>query len=231
MIGIICAMEAEVSALRDCMAVESTETISGMRFLRGRINGCGVVLAQCGIGKVFAAACAQTMVVRYGIDMLLNCGASGTLTTDLHIGEVVISSACVQHDMDTSAVGDPVGLVSGINRIEFPADGRLVGELEAVCRSAGINFRTGVIATGDQFVASQSRRDWIVAHFHAVSVEMESGAVAQVACINDVPYVILRVISDEADGHATVDYPTFMRQAAKTSSDIVLAWLATRAEA
>lgn len=231
MIGIICAMEAEVAALRDSMAIDRTEKVSGIQFHLGHINGCKVVLAQCGIGKVFAAICAQTMVVRYGVDTLLNCGVSGTLTAKLHIGDVIISSHCVQHDMDTSAVGDPVGLISGINRVEFPADAKLVAELEAVCQKAGVHYLTGPIATGDQFVASQARRDWIVEHFRADSVEMESGSVAQVAYVNAIPYVILRVISDEADGHATIDYPTFMRQAAKTSSDIVLAWLKARAVA
>ncbi len=228
MIGIICAMEAEIEALRAHMRVEREETVSGIGFLSGSLEGEPVVLARCGVGKVFAALCAQTMVLRYGVTALVNSGVAGTLTGELHIGDVILSKECVQHDMDTTAVGDDYGLVSGINRVRFPAGEKLVEGLSEALRARGVRFRTGTIATGDQFVASQARRDWIVSTFGAEAVEMEAGAIAQAAFVNGVPYVVIRVISDEADGRATVDYPVFMREAAKTSSEVVLAWLAHR---
>ena len=112
--------------------------------------------------------------------------------------------------------------------MELPADKTLVAEFDAVCKAQGVKHLVGIIATGDQFIASDAKRRWIVETFGAVTGEMESGAVAQVAYINQCPYAILRVISDEADGAATVDFPTFVRAAAKTSSEIVLAWLARR---
>ena len=228
MIGIIGAMEVEVTLLKAKMENPVTERVSGIDFVRGTLMGQDVVLAQCGVGKVFAAVCAQTMIVKFGATMLVNSGVSGTLTKDPHIGDVVVASACVQHDMDTSPLGDPVGMISGINRVQLPADPALIAEFDAVCKAQGVKHLVGIIATGDQFIASDAKRRWIVETFGAVTGEMESGAVAQVAYINQCPYAILRVISDEADGAATVDFPTFVRAAAKTSSEIVLAWLARR---
>lgn len=226
MIGIIGAMEVEVERLREQMEDPVKETVSGMEFVRGKLRGQNVVLAKSGIGKVFAAICAQTMAIRYGVTTLVNSGVAGTMTPELHIGDVAISTACVQHDMDTSALGDPVGLISGINIVELPCDASLADGLEAAAKKAGVNCRRGLIASGDQFVAGE-RRNAILERFSPVAVEMESGAIAQVAYVNGCRFVALRVISDEADGSAQIDYPTFVKKAAATSSGLVLDWLAS----
>ena len=229
MIGIIGAMDIEVAILRDKMVNPTVETISGVDFIRGKLEGRDVVLARSGVGKVFAAICAQTMILKYGVKAIINSGVAGTLTGELHIGDVAISTACVQHDMDTSPVGDPVGLLSGINVVELPADTTLVGELDKVCADAGVNHRLGVIATGDQFVATHERRDWIRDQFKAIAVEMEAGSIAHVCYVNKVPFASIRVISDEASGDVHIDYMTFVKAAAATSSDIALRWLRARA--
>lgn len=226
MIGIIGAMDIEVAILRDKMVNPTVETISGVDFICGKLEGRDVVLARSGVGKVFAAICAQTMILKYGVKAIINSGVAGTLTGELHIGDVAISTACVQHDMDTSPVGDPVGLLSGINVVELPADTTLVGELDKVCADAGVNHRLGVIATGDQFVATHERRDWIRDQFKAIAVEMEAGSIAHVCYVNKVPFASIRVISDEASGDVHIDYMTFVKKAAATSSDITLRWLA-----
>lgn len=226
MIGIIGAMDIEVAILRDKMVNPTVETISGVDFIRGKLEGRDVVLARSGVGKVFAAICAQTMILKYGVKAIINSGVAGTLTGELHIGDVAISTACVQHDMDTSPVGDPVGLLSGINVVELPADTTLVGELDKVCADAGVNHRLGVIATGDQFVATHERRDWIRDQFKAIAVEMEAGSIAHVCYVNKVPFASIRVISDVASGDVHIDYMTFVKKAAATSSDITLRWLA-----
>ncbi len=226
MIGIIGAMDIEVAILRDKMVNPTVETISGVDFIRGKLEGRDVVLARSGVGKVFAAICAQTMILKYGVKAIINSGVAGTLTGELHIGDVAISTACVQHDMDTSPVGDPVGLLSGINVVELPADTTLVGELDKVCADSGVNHRLGVIATGDQFVATHERRDWIRDQFKAIAVEMEAGSIAHVCYVNKVPFASIRVISDEASGDVHIDYMTFVKKAAATSSDITLRWLA-----
>lgn len=225
MIGIIGAMEVEVAILREAMQNPKTQRISGMDFICGQLCGKDVVLAQSGIGKVFAAICAQTMILKFGVTELVNSGVSGTLTHDLHIGDVAISTACVQHDMDTSPIGDPVGMLSGINIVDLPADEKIAAEFDAVCTQKGINHRLGKIASGDQFVHTAERREWIVKTFGAISVEMEAGSIAQVCYVNKVPFVSLRVISDEASGDAHVDYPTFVKSAAATSSAVTMSWL------
>ena len=129
MIGIIAAMQLEMEALRSGIQNPVAETISGIEFVRGTLEGREVVTAVCGIGKVFAAICAQTLILRYRPECIINTGVAGTLTDRLSIGSIAVSSAVVQHDMDTSALGDPVGLISGIDRVQLPADAPLAASL------------------------------------------------------------------------------------------------------
>ena len=227
--GIIGAMDVEVAILRSMMKNARTETVSGIDFIIGSLEGRRVVLARSGVGKVFAALCAQTMILKFGVTEIVNSGVSVPATPELHIGDVAISTACVQHDMDTTAVGDPVGLISGINMIELPADTKIADELDRVCAAANVNHRLGVIASGDQFVHTTERREWIVSTFKASAVEMEAAAIAQVCFVNKIPFAAIRVISDEASGDVKIDYMTFVKAAAATSSDIALRWLRARA--
>ena len=217
MIGIIAAMDVEMKSLRSYMDNTETEVISGIRFVRGTLEGKDVVTAVCGIGKVFAALCAQTMILHYQPRCIINTGVAGTLTAALTIGSIAVSSAVVQHDMDTSPLGDPVGLISGINKVELPADRLLTGQLSACAKVMGIKTATGVIASGDQFVASAERKAFIVEHFKAIACEMEGAAVGQVCYVNKVPFCVLRAISDSADGSSHMDYPTFVQMAAEQS--------------
>lgn len=217
MIGIIAAMDVEMKSLRSYMENTETEVISGIRFVRGTLEGKDVVTAVCGIGKVFAALCAQTMILHYQPKCIINTGVAGTLTDALTIGSIAVSSAVVQHDMDTSPLGDPVGLISGINKVELPADRLLTGQLSACAKVMGIKTATGVIASGDQFVASAERKAFIVEHFKAIACEMEGAAVGQVCYVNKVPFCVLRAISDSADGSSHMDYPTFVQMAAEQS--------------
>ncbi len=221
MIGIIAAMDVEMNSLRSYMENTETEVISGIRFVRGSLEGKDVVTAVCGIGKVFAALCAQTMILHYQPQCIINTGVAGTLTDALTIGSIAVSSAVVQHDMDTSALGDPVGLISGINKVELPADRLLSGQLSACAKVMGVKTATGVIASGDQFVASQERKAFIVEHFKAIACEMEGAAIGQVCHVNKVPFCVLRAISDSADGSSHMDYPTFVKMAAEQSVNLL----------
>ncbi len=221
MIGIIGAMTVEVEALKAEMSDKETETISGIEFVRGRLCGREVVVAQCGIGKVFAALCAQTMILRYNTDIIINTGVAGTLTDELSIGDIAVSTACVQHDMDTSPLGDPVGLLSGINIVEIPADSELCEAVRAAAEELGINTRRGIIASGDCFVSSAEKKKYIVENFGAISCEMEGGAIAHVCYVNKVKYVVIRSISDSADGSAHMVYSEFVKLAADRSSRVV----------
>lgn len=225
MIGIIAAMNVEMESLRSYIENPVTETVSGITFVSGMLEGKEVVTAVCGIGKVFAAMCAQTMILRYAPDCIVNTGVAGTLTDKLTIGSVAVSSAVVQHDMDTSALGDPVGMISGINKVLLPASENLCDQLSACATVLGIRTQTGVIASGDQFISSSEKKDAIVKTFGAIACEMEGAAIGQVCYVNRVPFCVLRAISDSADGSSHMDYPTFVGMAAEQSVKLLRTFL------
>ncbi len=215
MIGIIGAMEIETQALASAVTDPKVETVSGIRYVSGRLEGREVVIATCGVGKVYAAICAQTMILRYKPDLIINTGVAGTLSPTLGIGDVALATELVQHDMDTSAIGDPIGLVSGINKIYFAADEKTANKLAICVAACGGHAEKGRIASGDQFVASAERKDFIRRSFGAIACEMEGAAIAHVATVNETPFAVLRAISDSADGDAVEDFPTFARAAAE----------------
>lgn len=225
MIGIIGAMGVEIRALADMLESKTTETISGVEYMKGTIHGKEVVLAVCGIGKVFAAICAQTMILKYQPDVIINSGVAGTLSDELSIGDIAVSTHVVQHDMDTSPLGDPKGLISGINKIEFPADETLVDKFSNILEEKGINFKTGVIASGDQFLASKEKKNDIVQNFSAIAGEMEGGAIGHVCFVNNVKFCVLRAISDCADGTGAKDYTAFLEKAAASAVSVMDAFL------
>ena len=221
-IAIIGAMQPEVEAIIASLDSHECETVSGIDFHTGKIAGKTVAIAKCGIGKVFAAICAELMIIKYSPDLLVNTGVGGALASDLKTGDIVIADTLCQHDMDTSPIGDPKGLVSGINMIYFEADTRAVELLLASAKELGLNARLGRIATGDKFIASSADKDRIVADFTADACEMEGCAIAQTAFVNNTPFAVVRAISDSADGEATMDYPTFLGIASKNSTNLTL---------
>ena len=223
MVGIIGAMSVEVEALKGAMTDKTSERIGGIDFVSGVLCGKKVVVAQCGIGKVFAAMAAQTMILRFGVEMIINTGVGGTLTDKLGIADVAISTACVQHDMDTSAIGDPKGLVSGINKIYFDADSRAINILSEAAKALSLHAIIGTVASGDKFIAEVAQKEIIAAEFSASACEMEGAAIAHTAFVNGISFCVIRAISDSADGEATMDYPTFMPIAARSSSALTLA--------
>ncbi len=223
-IGIIAAMELEMESLRNAMEEPRQETVGSITFTCGTIGGKQVVAAVCGIGKVFAAMCAQTMILRYAPDCIVNLGVAGSLTPELKVFDIAVAEQVCQHDMDTSALGDPVGLVSGVNRVYFPADETLVRLLGRLAEQEGFHHCTGTIASGDLFVHTPERKQWIRETFGAVAAEMEGGSIGQVCFVNGVPFAVLRTISDGEGG--SMDYQTFAAQAAQNSIRVVLALIA-----
>ena len=222
-IGIIGAMEPEVEAIIAILTEEKSETVSGITFHTGKIGEKRVAVAKCGIGKVFAALCAQTMILKYSPELLVNTGVGGALASGITTGDIVIADSLCQHDMDTSAIGDPKGLVSGINMIYFESDKRASEILLSAAGSLGLNARLGRIASGDKFIASGEDKERIVSDFSADACEMEGCAIAQTAYVNGTPFAVVRAISDSADGEATMDYPTFLPLAARNSTNLTLA--------
>lgn len=223
-IGIIGAMDVEMEMLLSKMKDPVCEILSGVRFYKGTLCGKDTVLAICGIGKCFAALCCEAMILRYAPEAIINIGVAGTLTEQLSIGDLAIGSSAVCHDMDTSPLGDPVGLISGINMVNIPLSEELAEQFCKIIREQGIHGVKGVIASGDQFVCDQQKKQWIASSFDAIACEMEGQAIAQVCYVNGVPCAILRSISDGADGKA-MDYFAFKQLAAEHSGKIILSYL------
>lgn len=225
MIGIIGAMTLEIEGLRALMTDKQEKTVSGIKYVSGIIENQRVVTAVSGIGKVFAAICAQTMILEYNPDVIINTGVAGTLTEGLSIGDIAVAKNVVQHDMDTSPLGDPKGLISGINVIYIDSDIKTSEGLSKAAKELNINTVSGTVASGDQFIASKDKKTEIVESFNAVACEMEGAAVGQVCYVNKKPFAVLRAISDSADGSAELDYPTFSRMAAENYVKVVCVYL------
>lgn len=223
MIGIIGAMDVEVQDLLDLMPERTSETISGIHYHRGKISGIDCVVARCGIGKVAAAVCAQTMILRYHPTALLNVGVAGGTGSGVKIGDVVISTSLVQHDMDTSALGDEKGFLSGPDIVHIPASSNLIEQSVSAAKKvlAPEKIHTGVIATGDQFVCESEHLGRIAEEFGASACEMEGGSIAQVCYLNKVDFVVLRAISDNANEHAAMDFTEFAERSAKELTEII----------
>ena len=224
-LGIIAAMKIEAEMIIREMESTTTETVGGVTFTKGKLGKVDAVLSVCGIGKVFAAMCAQTMIVRYSPDAIINTGVGGTLTKSLSVGDIAISKAVVQHDMDTSPLGDPVGLISGINVIEIAAGEALVNEITKAADALGLHSVCGTIASGDRFIADAASKKYITDNFGAIACEMEGAAVGHVCYLAGVEFVIIRCISDSATGTAEMEYPEMVKRAAAKSEALVLAML------
>ena len=220
-VGIIGAMSVEIEALKAALTDPVTETVGGLTFTKGVLEGVPVVLAVCGVGKVFAAMAAQTMSIHYGVRAVINTGVAGTLTDALSIGDIALAENVVQHDMDTSPIGDPVGLISGLNLVYMPADAALADIVADVIGGMDIRCVRGTIASGDVFVADSGKKTYIRDTFGAIACEMEGAAIGQVCTVNGIPFAVIRAISDGGNEEATMDYPTFVKIAAAKSAAVV----------
>lgn len=223
MIGIIGAMEEEVALLKKAMTVEETVEYASMIFCRGNLYGKEAVIVKSGIGKVNAGICAQILVDKFQVDVLINTGIAGSLDADIDIGDMVISTDLVEHDMDASIFGDPVGQIPRMDTFSFPADEALVEKAKAANMEANPDIRTftGRIVSGDQFVSSAEVKEKLVNTFRARCTEMEGAAIAHAAYLNKVSCVIIRAISDKADNSATMDYPVFEQKAIEHSVRLI----------
>ena len=221
-LGIIAAMDIEAEQLVAAMKDAKKETVSGIEFTSGKLGNADAVIAVCGIGKVFAALCAEAMILRYQPDAVINTGIAGSLSETLSIGSIVISEAVVHHDLDVTPLGTPYGYIMELDSILLPADEKLIAKIEGLCGKLGISHEVGVVASGDQFVAAKERKEFIVSQFGAIACEMEGAAIGHVCYVNKVPFVILRSISDGANEDALMDYPTFRKLAAAKGSELML---------
>ncbi len=222
MVGIIGAMHIEVETIKSLMENKTAEKIGGVEFVKGTLHGKDIVAAVCGIGKVAAAMCTQIMILKYAPDRIINTGVGGSLSTKLAIGDIAVAESLVQHDMDTSPLGDPVGLISGLNMVNIPADKEAAEVLlKGIETLENIKGMRGVIASGDQFIASDEKKKFITDNFDAIVCEMEGASIAQVCYSNGVPFGVVRAVSDCADGSSHMDYGEFLPVAAANAAKLI----------
>lgn len=231
MIGIIAAMKIEMENLVADMTDVRTENIGSVVYHCGKLNGTACVIAMCGVGKVNAAVCTQTMILTYHPDYIINTGIGGSTSRTTHIGHTVIADRVVQHDMDTTALGDELGLLtlSCGNRVYIDTDLTLRQQLAAVCdKLEDITYTFGTVATGDQFICGNEKRTALNEKFGAIVCEMEGGAIGQTCFLNGVPFAILRSISDSMNEEDdAMEYSRFSQIAAKKSCNIIKAFTAS----
>lgn len=219
-IGIIGAMEEEIAFLREKIEIVTTKSLLGLTYHIGRFSGHQVVLVKSGIGKVNAAICTQAMIDHFGVDFVINIGVAGALSPELKIGDILISTDAVQHDMDTTDFGDPIGIIPRMPVSYFPADEALIALAQKAADVCQLDCRiiTGRVASGDQFISSKAARETIRKNVQGDCAEMEGAAIAHTCFLNRIPFVILRAISDEANEQAGVSFDEFCVTAAKNSS-------------
>lgn len=222
-IGVIGAMQMEIDNLKESMENITSETISGVTYVSGAIGDKEVVAAVSGVGKVFAAICAEAMILTYHVDMVINIGVAGTLCKELGVMDVAVADQVVQHDMNTSALGDPVGLLSGINEVFLPTDEKMRRLLCECLMDKGFRYKVGTVATGDLFLHKPNQKALIHERFHAIAGEMEGGSIGHVCYVNKVPFAVLRSISDGEGG--AMDYATFAEQAALRAIEVVVEFI------
>ena len=223
MIGIIGAMEDEVAQLKKNMEIEETTEVASLSFCRGKLSGKEVVVVRSGIGKVNAAICTQILVDQFHVDVIINTGIAGSLDAEIDIGDIVISTDAVEHDMDASIFGDPIGQIPQMDTFSFPADESLVKLAKEVNEKANPDVHPwiGRVVSGDQFVSSGEKKEQLIRVFDAKCTEMEGAAIAHAAYLNKISCVIIRAISDKADNSAVVDYPAFEAAAIRHSVRLI----------
>lgn len=231
-IGIIGAMEVEVETLKKDMEVGRVVKKAGMEFHEGVLNGMPVVVVRSGICKVNAAVCTQILIDDFGVDGIINTGVGGSLNAEINIGDIVISTDVVHHDVNAVEFGYALGQIPQMKVFSFPADEAFAEKAKAACNRVNpdITVWRGRICSGDQFVSSQEQKDQIIKAFHGWCTEMEGAGIAQAAYLNDVPFIIVRAISDKADNSAYVDYATFEKKAAEHSVRLVEALMSDLAQ-
>jgi len=224
-VGIIGAMELEVETLKKEMETTNIITKANMEFNEGTLGGVSVVVVRSGIGKVNAALCVQILADMFDVTHIINTGVAGSLNAKLDIGDILISKIALHHDMDATNFGYPLGEVPQMGIKEFPADEKMIAIAEKTCKEVLPELHTlvGRVVSGDQFIADSEVKDKLITNFQGDCCEMEGAAIAHSAYLNNIPFVILRAISDKADNSAQMDYPTFERHAAEHCATLVKA--------
>lgn len=221
-VGIIGAMDEEVAILINKMVNKELINKAGMLYYVGELSGKDVVVVKCGIGKINAAVCSQILISEFKVNIIINSGVAGALDNKLNIGDIVVSRDTLNHDMDTTAFGDEYGVIPRMEESIFKGDTRLIKLALDSGKKYDVKVIEGRVLSGDQFIASKEKKDWLVKIFDGTCAEMEGVAIGQTAYLNNIPFLILRAISDKADGSAKVSYEDFKEEAIVNLSNILL---------
>ncbi len=216
-IGIIGAMELEVESLKAQMTVENTTKKANMDFYEGKLGNADVVIVRCGIGKVNAGICVQILADLFGVTHIINTGVAGSLNAKLDIGDILISKDVIHHDVDVTIFGYALGEVPQLGVREFTADETMVNLAKETSAQVipDCQVIVGRVVSGDQFISNKEVKERLITNFQGDCAEMEGASIAHASFLNNIPFVIIRAISDKADDSAEMDYPTFEREAAK----------------
>ena len=222
-IGIIGAMEEEVELLKEKMTDTVIIEKAGMKFVKGTLKGQTAVVVRSGIGKVNAGICTQILADEFQVEAVINTGIAGSLKAEINIGDIVLSTDTMQHDVDAREFGYPLGQIPRMETLTFLADEKLRKLAKEVCEEVNPDIQVfeGRVASGDLFVADKETKEKIIENTQAYCTEMEGAAIGQAAYLNKIPYLVIRAISDKADDSAHVDYPTFERQAIRHTVNLV----------
>lgn len=224
MLGIIGAMEIEVVKLKELMEDVKVVKKASMEFYQGKLSNKEVVVVRAGVGKVNAACCTQVLIDNFDISYVVNTGIAGSLQAKIDIGDVVLATDAIEHDVDAAAFGYAPGQIPGMKVLSFEADEKLRELAKDSCLKVNpsIHVYEGRVVTGDQFISDKRKKQWLVDTFDASCTEMEGAAIAQAAYLNEVPFLIVRAISDKADDSAEMDYPAFEALAAENSVRLMI---------
>ena len=219
MIGIIGAMEVEIEKIVERLDNKKSEIISGIEFVCGNYFGSSVVAAVSGIGKVNAAIAAEAMIIRFSPEFIINTGVAGSLSDKLGIGDIAVSTDVAEHDLEP--LGDPKGFIPGLDMIKIAADNNLCQKFCEILSQLDINHEAGTIVSGDQFINSNIIKKKLNDEFDAICCEMEGASIGHVCAVNNVPFCVLRAISDNADDNSHINYEQFTEFAAENSVKVL----------
>ena len=222
MLGIIGAMTEEVLHLKEAMENVEIRTIATMDFYQGRLKGLDVVVVRSGIGKVNAAICTQILIK---VRRIINTGIAGSLRSSIDIGDIVLSRDAMQHDMDATGFGYKVGQIPQMEESVFKGDRNMIYMADMCCRKVipQVGVHVGRIVSGDQFISDNDTKATLVKDYDGYCAEMEGASIAQTAYLNNIPFLIVRAISDKADDSAEMDYAEFERMAIDNSVKLIMA--------
>ena len=222
-IGIIGAMEEEITLVKELMNDITVSEIAGLTFYMGRINDTDLVVVRSGIGKVNAAMCTQILIDRFEVKAIINIGVAGAIADDLEIGDIVLSTKLIEHDFDVTAFGHKKGVIPRMDSSIFIADDKLIDMASDAAKDLkDVYVKKGIVVSGDVFVSSSELKDALQAEFNADCAEMEGAAIAHVCMLNKMPFLVIRAMSDKANGEAPGNFDEFVFEAAKNSKKLIL---------